>query len=708
MQNRGPSLLPRLQDSQSLAYVRQHHPAPQLIVRRFYFVSPSKLRRHDPSCNSLLLCPYPLRYFSPHGSRFYSTPNSPPKPPEQGPLLPLLISFGVLSLMGLYLISVNWLEKFLPAREIDFQTFKSELLDTTRVTQLVVRTDNKVLVYLDNNKEPSYFFSISNVENFEKKLEKAQRKLGIDPFDYVVVKYAKESPWTGVFFSVLPLLIFFGIVGYMLNRPSLISGGRPGGSRDIFGITKHKAKLFDKTMKVGVSFKDVAGMDAAKQEIMEFVSFLKNPTKYSRLGAKIPKGALLVGPPGTGKTLLAKATAGEASVPFFSIAGSDFVEMFVGVGPGRVRDLFAEARANSPCIIFIDEIDAVGRTRSRIGYNDERENTLNQLLVELDGFNPSTGIVVLAGTNRPDILDNALLRPGRFDRRIAINLPDIKERKEIFEVHLKPLKLAEDIENYSKKLAALTPGFSGADISNVCNEAALIAARTKKTAVEMVDFDKAIDRVVAGVEKKSKILSLEERTKVAYHECGHAVVSWFLEHCDPLLKISIVPHSSSLGYAMYQPQDQYIVTKEQLLDQMCKMLGGRVAEQVFFSEVTTGAADDLQKLTQRAYSQVKIYGMSEAVGTVSFPPPQDEVPTEKPYSEATAKLIDSEALALINQALKRTEQLVREKKHLIERLAKQLLIKEVLQVEEIESILGKRPYRSRASFDELTNQAPLH
>eukprot|EP00879_Flechtneria_rotunda_P002988 GHRR01003206.1.p1 GENE.GHRR01003206.1~~GHRR01003206.1.p1 ORF type:complete len:552 (+),score=200.64 GHRR01003206.1:1409-3064(+) len=445
-----------------------------------------------------------------------------------------------------------------------------------------------------------------------------------------------------------------------------------------------------------VTFRDVAGCDEAKQEIMEFVDFLNHPEKYKELGAKIPKGALLVGPPGTGKTLLAKATAGEAGVPFLSISGSDFMEMFVGVGPARVRDLFTQARSQSPSIIFIDEIDAIGRARGRgamAGGHDERENTLNQLLVEMDGFNTTTGVVVLAGTNRPDILDKALLRPGRFDRTISIDTPDIKGREEIFRVHLAKLKLEKPLTHYSERLAALTPGFSGADIANVCNEAALVAARANSSNVTMQHFEAAIDRVIGGLEKKNKVISPEERRTVAYHEAGHAVVGWFLEYAEPLLKVSIVPRgTAALGFAQYLPNENLLLTKEQLLDRVCAALGGRAAEEVMIGRISTGAQNDLEKVTQMAYAQISVYGMNERVGLVSFPPRQEAF--DKPYSQETAQLIDQEVRAFIDGAYQRTVALLREKKEVVDAMAQELLKSEVMNLEAVERLLGKRPFTS--------------
>ncbi|HMG66906.1 MAG TPA: ATP-dependent zinc metalloprotease FtsH, partial [Chitinophagaceae bacterium] len=474
-------------------------------------------------------------------------------------------------------------------------------------------------------------------------------------------------------------------------------GGGPGG---IFNIGKSKATLFDKGAKVNITFADVAGLDEAKVEVMEIVDFLKNPKKYTALGGKIPKGALLIGPPGTGKTLLAKAMAGEAQVPFFSMSGSDFVELFVGVGASRVRDLFKQAREKAPCIIFIDEIDAIGRARGKnmMMSNDERESTLNQLLVEMDGFGTDTGIIVLAATNRPDVLDTALLRPGRFDRQISIDKPDLKGREAIFRVHLKPIKISKTLDIH--KLAEQTPGFAGADIANVCNEAALIAARKGKEAVEMEDFQDAVDRVIGGLEKKSKIILPEEKKIIAYHEAGHAVCGWYLEHAYPLLKVTIVPRgTAALGYAQYTAKEQYLYNTDQLMDQVCMTLGGRASEEIFFSKISTGAQNDLQQITRIAYAMVTVYGMNDKVGNVSFYDPQQENAFTKPYSEETSKIIDQEVRKLIDEAYERTKALLREKKSQVEKLAEALLEKEVLFQSDVEALIGKRPYEEKKALE---------
>jgi len=500
----------------------------------------------------------------------------------------------------------------------------------------------------------------------------------------------------------LILIIFF--FWFMMKRMTGSAG--PGGQ--IFNIGKSKAALFDADSKVKISFDDVAGLDEAKEEVQEIVEFLQNPSKFTKLGGKIPKGALLVGAPGTGKTLLAKAVAGEAAVPFFSLSGSDFVEMFVGVGAARVRDLFKQAKEKAPCIVFIDEIDAIGRSRGKgqmPGSNDERENTLNSLLVEMDGFETDSGVIILAATNRPDVLDSALLRPGRFDRQISIDKPDIVGRTAIFKVHIAPIKLAKDID--AKKLAAQTPGFAGAEIANVCNEAALIAARKDKKAVDMQDFNDAVDRVIGGLEKKSKIISPEEKKIVAYHEAGHAVAGWFLEHADPLVKVSIVPRGlAALGYAQYLPKEQYLYQTEQLLDEMCMTLGGRAAEQIMFGKISTGALSDLERITKLAYSIVTIYGMNDKIGNVSFyDSKQSEYAFNKPYSEETAKIIDQEVKKIIDSAYQRALKLLTDKKDKVEILAQELLKKEIIYQSDLERLIGKRPFETPTTYESFTNNS---
>jgi len=557
-----------------------------------------------------------------------------------------------------------------------------------------------------NASQYKFYFNIGSVESFEEKLEEAQETLGIDSHDFVPVTYVSEMVWYQELMRFAPTLLILGSLLYMGRRMQGglgVGGGGGKGARGIFNIGKAHVTKVDKNAKNKVYFKDVAGCDEAKQEIMEFVHFLKNPKKYEDLGAKIPKGALLVGPPGTGKTLLAKATAGESGVPFLSISGSDFMEMFVGVGPSRVRNLFQEARQCAPSIVFIDEIDAIGRARGRGGFsgsNDERESTLNQLLVEMDGFGTTAGVVVLAGTNRPDILDKALLRPGRFDRQISIDKPDIKGRDQIFKIYLKRIKLDHEPSYFSQRLAALTPGFAGADIANVCNEAALIAARGEGTQVTMKHFEAAIDRIIGGLEKKNKVISKLERRTVAYHESGHAVSGWFLEHAEPLLKVTIVPRgTAALGFAQYVPNENLLMTKEQLFDMTCMTLGGRAAEQVLLGKISTGAQNDLEKVTKMTYAQVAVYGFSDKVGLLSFPPRDDAFEMTKPYSSKTAAIIDNEVRDWVGKAYKRTIQLIEEHKEQVAEIAELLLEKEVLHPEDLLRVLGERPFKS----SEITN-----
>lgn len=504
--------------------------------------------------------------------------------------------------------------------------------------------------------------------------------------------------------SLLPILLIVLLFVMMMRKVGGPGGGGAGGG--IFSIGKSKATLFEKGTRVNINFGDVAGLDEAKVEVMEIVDFLKNPKKYTALGGKIPKGALLVGPPGTGKTLLAKAVAGEAQVPFFSLSGSDFVEMFVGVGASRVRDLFKQAREKAPCIIFIDEIDAIGRARGKnmMMSNDERENTLNQLLVEMDGFGTDLGIIILAATNRPDVLDSALLRPGRFDRQISIDRPDLVGREAIFKVHLGPIKISETLDIH--KLAEQTPGFAGADIANVCNEAALIAARKGKDSVDMSDFQDAIDRVIGGLEKKNKIISPEEKEIIAYHEAGHAICGWYLEHAYPLLKVTVVPRgTAALGYAQYTPKEQYLYNTDQLMDQICMTLGGRASEDIFFGKISTGASNDLQQITKIAYSMITVYGMNSKVGNISYYDPNQENVFTKPFSEETGKMIDEEVRKLIEDAYQRTKQLLTDKKGDVEKLAQELLKKEVLFKSDVEALIGKRPFEEKKALDIIVDEA---
>ncbi|QEC45899.1 ATP-dependent zinc metalloprotease FtsH [Pseudobacter ginsenosidimutans] len=547
-------------------------------------------------------------------------------------------------------------------------------------------------------KGPQFEFKVVDAKEFDKKLSDwYDKNPDVAP---VVNNPIQEGEWFGSLIQLLLPLVVIILIWIMLMRK--MGGGAGGGSGPggIFNIGKSRATLFDKGTKVNITFADVAGLDEAKVEVMEIVDFLKNPKKYTALGGKIPKGALLVGPPGTGKTLLAKAMAGEAQVPFFSMSGSDFVELFVGVGASRVRDLFKQAREKAPCIIFIDEIDAIGRARGKnaIMSNDERESTLNQLLVEMDGFSGESGIIVLAATNRPDVLDTALLRPGRFDRQISIDKPDLKGREHIFKVHLKPIKISEKVDIH--KLAEQTPGFAGADIANICNEAALIAARKGKQSVEMEDFQDAVDRVIGGLEKKNKIISPEEKKIIAYHEAGHAICGWFLEHAYPLLKVTIVPRGvAALGYAQYTPKEQYLYNTDQLMDQICMTLGGRASEEIFFGKISTGAQNDLQQVTRIAYSMITVYGMNDKVGNVSFYDPAAENSFTKPYSEETSKLIDEEVRKLIDVGYLKTKELLSQKRTEVAKLAEALLEKEVLFQSDVEALIGKRPFEEKKTLD---------
>jgi AFG3 family protein len=547
---------------------------------------------------------------------------------------------------------------------------------------------------------PHYQLKIGSVDKFIDKFDKIRPRES-----NVELTFEEPSELPGNLFSLGMLVLL--VVGFWMLMRRMTGGAGPGGQ--IFNIGKSKAALFDAENKVKITFQDVAGLDEAKEEVKEIVDFLKTPEKFTKLGGKIPKGALLVGPPGTGKTLLAKAVAGEAAVPFFSLSGSDFVEMFVGVGAARVRDLFKQAKEKAPCIVFIDEIDAIGRSRGRgqmPGANDERENTLNSLLVEMDGFATDSGVIILAATNRPDVLDSALLRPGRFDRQISIDKPDINGREHIFKVHLKPIKLSKDLD--IKKLAAQTPGFAGAEIANVCNEAALIAARKDKKEVELQDFQDAIDRVIGGLEKKNKLISPEEKKIVAYHEAGHAVAGWFLEHADPLVKVSIVPRGvAALGYAQYLPKEQFLYQTDQLLDEMCMAFGGRVAEDIVLDKISTGALSDLERITKVAYSIVTIYGMNKAIGNLSFyDSKQSEYNFQKPYSDATAETIDKEVKKVIEECYERTKGLLVKHRDKLEIIAKELLEKEILFQSDLERLIGKRPFAAPTNYQKFTNGTP--
>ena len=655
------------------------------------------------------------------------TPNSNKQAPKGGPKPPQRPNYQMWVILSLILVilAVSWLGSGSSAVEINYNDFEDMVLQgEVKKVVLVNRgsgTNYEVQVSLTNealntNKyrqqlekgttfgsgisEPHFKFETTDAKVFHDDWEALMAKVPESQrFRYEV---GQESNYTNVFmqYGFLILIIF----GFWFLMRRMAGGGGPGGQ--IFNIGKSRAALFDAENKVKITFTDVAGLEEAKEEIAEIVEFLKNPSKFTKLGGKIPKGALLVGPPGTGKTLLAKAVAGEAGVPFFSLSGSDFVEMFVGVGAARVRDLFKQAKDKAPCIVFIDEIDAIGRSRGRgqmPGSNDERENTLNSLLVEMDGFSTDSGVIILAATNRPDVLDSALLRPGRFDRQISIDKPDIIGREAIFKVHLKPLKLAKDAD--PKKLAAQTPGFAGAEIANVCNEAALIAARRNKEAVDLQDFQDAIDRVIGGLEKKNKLISPGEKKIVAYHEAGHAVAGWFLEHADPLVKVSIVPRGvAALGYAQYLPKEQFLYQTEQLIDEMCMALGGRAAEDLVFGKISTGALSDLERITKMAYSIVTMYGMNKKLGNISFYDSKDsEYNFTKPYSDATAEMIDKEVQSLIEMAYERVKKLLSDKRQELEVIAQELLEKEIIFQQDLERLIGKRPFESETTYQAFTS-----
>ena len=633
-------------------------------------------------------------------------PTQPPRPQAQ---------LWLLAVLGVLVASLLWLNKGVAPVEIQ-QTRFEQMLAAGDVKSVTVVNDRDVEVVLKPEAAKSekyrlelgprgsavdqgaqYSFPVISAEAFKDDLDKLQANLPPGGDRVPISAKNRQSPFDVLLTWGLPILMVIGFI-VLMRRAS--GAGGPGGQ--IFNIGKSKALLFEGGDKVKITFKDVAGLEEAKEEVEEIVEFLKKPAKFTALGGKIPKGALLVGPPGTGKTLLAKAVAGEADVPFFSLSGSDFVEMFVGVGAARVRDLFKQAKAKAPCIIFIDEIDAIGRSRSRgnmPGGNDERENTLNSLLVEMDGFGTDSGVIILAATNRPDTLDSALLRPGRFDRQISIDRPDLNGRTQIFNVHLKPLALAADID--ARKLSAQTPGFAGAEIANVCNEAALIAARRGRPAVTMKDFEDAIDRVIGGLEKKNKLISPQEKKIVAYHEAGHAIAGWFLEHADPLVKVSIVPRGiSALGYAQYLPKEQFLYNIEQLTDEMCMALGGRAAEELVFSKISTGALSDLERITQMAYSMVTVYGMNEKLGNISFydSKGQNEYRATKPYSEATAQIIDDEVRQLIEKAYVRTKALLTERRAELEVVAQELLKREILLQDDLERLVGPRPFSNQTSY----------
>ncbi len=631
-----------------------------------------------------------------------------PSPPKD--FLPKNI-YWIYLIFGVILFSQVFALQQFSAKEITWNKFEQEILATDDVRLLEVVNKEELRIYIkedrleqekfaDANKNQfnaQYYLEIGSVEVFEQKLEKAKETHNISQLPDV--KYKTETNWfKDILGWMLPFILLIALWFFIMNR---VGGNRGGmGGLNPYDFGKSKATVFDKNNRSQTTFADVAGLEEAKVEVMEIVKFLKNPTYFTRLGAKIPKGVILVGPPGTGKTLMAKAVAGEAQVPFFHMSGSEFVEMFVGVGASRVRDLFKKAKEKSPSIIFIDEIDAIGRARGAalsMRSNDERESTLNQLLAEMDGFGTNTGVIVLAATNRADVLDKALLRPGRFDRHIYLELPSMLARKAIFKVHLKPLTLAEDID--VDALAGQTPGFSGADIANICNEAALIAARGGKVAVEMEDFFSATDRIIAGLEKKSKIISPQEKQIVAYHEAGHATTSWFLEHADSLLKVSIVPRGKSLGSAWYLPEEHQIYTKAQFEDRLCAALGGRAAEEVVFGEISSGALDDLEKVTKQAYTMVAYYGLDDKLGNISYydSTGQYEQSIHRPYSEATAKLIDEEVRKTVTAAYERTKKLLLKHRSELNELAELLLEKEVVVKEDLEGIFGKRIKADRST-----------
>lgn len=589
-------------------------------------------------------------------------------------------------------------------RQLTYTEFK-DMVNKGYASKIIAYNDNTVEmiikpeyikeVFKENYKKvgrsPSLSVEVGSIESLDKFLEKAQEEGKFTGS----ISYEKKSDLFGaVFWNIAPILFFIAIWIFMMRR---MSGGGGAGGTNPFNVGKSKAQMYEKGDKAHrITFKDVAGQEGAKQEVQEIVDFLKQPEKYTELGGKIPKGALLVGPPGTGKTLLAKAVAGEADVPFFSMSGSDFVEMFVGVGASRVRDLFRQAKEKAPCIIFIDEIDAVGRARGKnpsMGGNDERESTLNQLLTEMDGFGSNSGVIILAATNRADILDKALLRAGRFDRQIHVDLPDLNERKAVFEVHLKPLKLDDTVD--AELLARQTPGFSGADIANVCNEAALIAARHKKNAVGKQDFLDAVDRIIGGLEKKTKVMTNHEKHTIALHEAGHATLSWFLEHANPLIKVTIVPRGRALGAAWYLPEERQITTKEQMLDEMCATLGGRAAEELFTGHISTGAMNDLERVTKQSYGMIAYAGMSEKLPNLCYYN-NDEYSFSKPYSDRTAELIDAEVMRMIHEQYERAKTLLLQHKEGHNQLAQLLMEREVIFAEDVERIFGKRPWASRS------------
>ena len=638
-------------------------------------------------------------------------PDNNGKPAGKSPKFNISWIYGLIIavLIGSYFFNDNT-----PVKEVPYSTFEEYVKNGMVERISVFSAKNYLEARVDSNAVKKVFGSKADVYKKDRKI--SVQIPSVDEFSKFINKAKEDNLYKGIvdykinrdylemfLYSILPFLLLILFFVFMNRR---MSGQMGGGGGGIFNVGKSKAQLFDKGNTVNkVTFKDVAGLAGAKQEIEEIVAFLKNPTKYTELGGKIPKGALLVGPPGTGKTLLAKAVAGEADVPFFSMSGSDFVEMFVGVGASRVRDLFRQAKEKSPCIIFIDEIDAVGRARGKnpnMGSNDERENTLNQLLTEMDGFGSNSGVIILAATNRADILDKALLRAGRFDRQIHVDLPDVHERKQIFNVHLRPIKINETVDvNF---LAKQTPGFSGADIANVCNEAALIAARKNKSFVEKQDFLDAVDRIIGGLEKRNKITTVAEKKSIAYHEAGHATISWMLEHANPLVKVTIVPRGEALGAAWYLPEERQLTNKEHLLDEMCSTLGGRAAEEVFLNQTSTGAINDLERVTKRAYAMVAYFGMSEKMPNMSYydSSGNSDYGFTKPYSEKTAELIDNEAKGIVADEYERAKKILRDNAEGHNKLAEMLIEREVIFAEDLETIFGKRPWTSRQ--DELIAQ----
>jgi len=640
---------------------------------------------------------------------------SPSKPPSKPPTKPGFNIMWIWGVLAIVFISLNFFSFGNKPIEISQQRFEVEMLAAEDIQKLIVVNRELIEVFIKEEKfeqekysdsreigkfdpnSPQYIFKISSIDNFEKLVRETQEDTPIES-RFPIMHEQRQNWGAEIFRWILPigLIILFWV--FIMRR--MAGGG--GGAGGMFSIGKSRATLFDKNTNVTINFKDVAGLEEAKIELMEIVDFLKNPKKYTDLGGKIPKGALLVGPPGTGKTLLAKAVAGQAQVPFFSLSGSDFVEMFVGVGASRVRDLFKQAKEKAPCIVFIDEIDAIGRARGKspmTGANDERENTLNQLLTEMDGFGTNQGVIILAATNRADILDRALMRAGRFDRQIQVEMPDLEERKEIFKVHAKPIKLSPDID--LDFLAKQTPGFSGADIANVCNEAALIAARRNKNIVERQDFLDAVDRIVGGLERRSKIISKEEKKIIAYHEAGHATTSWFLEHAHPLVKVTIVPRGKALGAAWYLPEERQLTNFDQMFDEMTSTLGGRAAEEVIFGKISTGALNDLERVTKQALSMVVYFGLNKKIGNISYydSTGQSEYAFNKPYSEKTSQIIDEEIRGLVEKAYERAKQILTEKKDKLIELGDLLLEKEVIFREDLESIFGERPFKEKEKYD---------